>query len=303
MQLAKNVIDLGLSTNNLEPMLRFWQQDAGLRFDHVLPVRRGRKQYRHDALGSVIKLNHHAELLPAAAASGYRELIIAREGVEKPGSMVDPDGNRVRLVPPAHDGITQLAIRMGVRSLSEHRRFYGDIFGFADQPWSGGLAFRLGDSLLLLEEDRAATVDPARQALGWRYITLQVADIDTVHNDLRSKGVREGLAPVTLGSVARISMILDPDGNWIELSRPCPVQIADNAPRLTLSTGWPPSFGLAGRFRSESVAAFRRNRWPLCLGFRTAVKVGSRGRGPEAVIRPSRVLQSEQTPRVISRLM
>jgi hypothetical protein len=31
--------------------------------------------------------------------------------------------------------------------------------------------------------------------------------------------VREGLAPVTLGSVARISMILDPDGNWIELSR------------------------------------------------------------------------------------
>jgi hypothetical protein len=35
-------------------MLRFWQQDVGLRFDHVLPVRRGQKQYRHDALGSVI---------------------------------------------------------------------------------------------------------------------------------------------------------------------------------------------------------------------------------------------------------
>jgi catechol 2,3-dioxygenase-like lactoylglutathione lyase family enzyme len=220
MQLAKNVIDLGLSTNNLEPMLRFWQRDAGLRFDHVLPVRRGQKQYRHDALGSVIKLNHHAEPLPAAAPSGYRELIIAREGVEKPRSMVDPDGNRVRLVPPGHDGITQLAITMGVRSLSEHRRFYGDLLGFAEQRWSGGLAFRLGDSLLLLEKDRAATVDPVRQALGWRYITLQIADIDTVHNDLRSKGVREGLAPVTLGSVARISMILDPDGNWIELSRP-----------------------------------------------------------------------------------
>jgi catechol 2,3-dioxygenase-like lactoylglutathione lyase family enzyme len=108
---------------------------------------------------------------------------------------------------------------MRVRSLSEHRRFYGDNLGLAEQPWSGGLAFRLGDSLLLLEEDRAATVDPARQAPGWRYITLQVTDIDTVHSDLRSKGVREGLAPVTLGSVARISMILDPDGNWIELSR------------------------------------------------------------------------------------
>ena len=72
---------------------------------------------------------------------------------------------------------------------------------------------------MLLAENPAATVDPVRQARGWRYITLQVADIDAVHDELRSKGVREGLAPVTLGDMARISMILDPDGNWIELSR------------------------------------------------------------------------------------
>jgi lactoylglutathione lyase len=83
----------------------------------------------------------------------------------------------------------------------------------------GRAAFRLGESLVLLEEDGAATIDPARQARGWRYITLQIADIDAVHEELRSKGVREGLAPITLGDVARISMILDPDGNWIELSR------------------------------------------------------------------------------------
>jgi catechol 2,3-dioxygenase-like lactoylglutathione lyase family enzyme len=219
MQLAKNIIDVGLSTNNLEPMLQFWQQQVGLRFDHVLPVRRGQKQYRHDALGSVIKLNHHMEPLPKAAPSGYRELIIAREGLQQPRRMVDADGNRVQLVPPGHDGITQLAVSMAVRSLSQHRRFYRDILGFAEQPWSGGPAFRLGDSLLFLEEDAAATLEPVRQATGWRYITLQVADIDAVHGELRSKGVREGLAPITLGDVARISMILDPDGNWIELSR------------------------------------------------------------------------------------
>jgi catechol 2,3-dioxygenase-like lactoylglutathione lyase family enzyme len=219
MQLAKSVIDVGLSTNDLEPMLRFWQQDVGLRFDHVLPVRRGQKQYRHDEQGSVIKLNHHAEPLPEAPPSGYRELIIAREGLQKPQRMVDPDGNRVQLVPPGFEGPTQLGVAMGVRSLAEHRRFYGDILGFAEQSWSGGSAFRLGDSLLLLREDRAATIDPVRQAIGWRYITLQVADIDTVHRELLGKGVREGIAPVTLGDVARISMILDPDGNWIELSR------------------------------------------------------------------------------------
>jgi catechol 2,3-dioxygenase-like lactoylglutathione lyase family enzyme len=219
MQLAKSVIDVGLSTNNLEPMLRFWQQDAAVRFDHVLPVRRGQKQYRHDEQGSVIKINHHAEALPDAPPSGYRELIVAREALEKPRRMVDPDGNRVQLVPNGFDGVTQLGVTMGVRSLGEHRRFYGDILGFKEQSWSGGAAFHLGESLVLLEEDRAATVDPVRQARGWRYITLQVADIDVVHAELRSKGVREGLAPITLGDVARISMILDPDGNWIELSR------------------------------------------------------------------------------------
>ncbi|WJR75560.1 VOC family protein [Bradyrhizobium sp. NP1] len=219
MQLAKQIIDVGLSTNDLESMLRFWQEDVGLRFDHVQPIRRGQKQYRHNEQGSVIKLNHHAEPLPEAAPSGYRELIIAREGLQKPRRMADPDGNRVQLVPPGYDGVTQIAVTVAVRSLSEHRRFYGDILGFSEQSWSDGPAFRLGDSFVLLQEDRAATVDPIRQARGWRYITLQISDIDAVHDELRSKGVREGLAPITLGDVARISMILDPDGNWIELSR------------------------------------------------------------------------------------
>jgi lactoylglutathione lyase len=83
MQLAKPVIDVGLSTNNLESMLRFWQHDAGIRFDHVLPVRRGQKQYRHDEQGSVVKINHHVDSLPQAAPSGYRELVIGREGLRE----------------------------------------------------------------------------------------------------------------------------------------------------------------------------------------------------------------------------
>jgi lactoylglutathione lyase len=170
-------------------------------------------------MGSVVKLNHHVEPLPAAAPSGYRELIIAREGLATPRPMVDPDGNRVRLVPPGHDRVSQIGVAMGVGNLGQHRKFYADILGFAEEPSSAGLAFRLGHSLLLLEEDSRATVDPVRQARGWRYITLQVAEIDVLHANLRSKGVREGFAPVTLGNVARISMILDPDGNWIELSR------------------------------------------------------------------------------------
>src|ERR1700761_1161696 len=219
MQLAKNAIDVGLSTNQLEPMLRFWQQDAAVRFDHVLPIRRGQKQYRHEEQGSVIKLNHHVEPLPDSAPSGYRELVVAREGVAEPRLLTDPDGNHVRLVPSGYDGVTQIAVVMAVRDLGAHRRFYGEQLGFPELAWPRGAAFRLGDSVVMLEQDTTATLDPVRSARGWRYITLQVADIDRVHSGLISKGVREGLAPITLGEVARISMILDPDGNWIELSR------------------------------------------------------------------------------------
>ena len=108
MELAKKKIDVGLSTNNLDPMLHFWQNDVGLRFDHVLPVRRGQKQYRHDAAGSVIKINHHVDQLPVAPPSGYRELIIAREDRAEPERLTDPDGNRTCLVPLGHEGINQM---------------------------------------------------------------------------------------------------------------------------------------------------------------------------------------------------
>ena len=39
---------------------------------------------------------------------------------------------------------------------------------------------------------------------------------------------------------------------------PCPAQTADNAPRITPSTGWSLSIGLGGRFPSESVTALPR---------------------------------------------
>jgi lactoylglutathione lyase len=57
------------------------------------------------------------------------------------------------------------------------------------------------------------------QGHGWRYITFQVFNVDEAHAKVLAARGREGLAPVTLGKTARISMILDPDGNWIELSQ------------------------------------------------------------------------------------
>jgi lactoylglutathione lyase len=54
---------------------------------------------------------------------------------------------------------------------------------------------------------------------GWRYITFQVFEVDKEHAAALERGAREAVAPITLGTTARISMIRDPDGNWIELSQ------------------------------------------------------------------------------------
>src|SRR5664279_3580439 len=112
MNLAKPRVDIGLNTNNLDAMLAFWQGEAGVAFDHVLPIRRGVKQHRHDANGSVLKINSHFEPLPVTPPTGYSELLIAREGLTAPKTLRDPDGNAVTLVPPGTLGIGQTGIRL-----------------------------------------------------------------------------------------------------------------------------------------------------------------------------------------------
>jgi catechol 2,3-dioxygenase-like lactoylglutathione lyase family enzyme len=216
MQLAKPRIDIGLATNDLEPMLAFWQGEAGVPLDHVLPIRRGQDQHRHDVLGSVLKINHHVAPLPPNPPSGYRELLIAREGLTAPRSLADPEGNRVSLVPPGHEGVGQIGVRIGVRDLGAHRRFYSEALGLPEERPG---VFRAGESLVLLEADPSAPADAQMQGPGWRYITFQVFKVDEEHAAVLAKGGREALAPVTLGTTARISMVRDPDGNWIELSQ------------------------------------------------------------------------------------
>jgi catechol 2,3-dioxygenase-like lactoylglutathione lyase family enzyme len=216
MQLAKPRIDIGLATNDLAPMLAFWQGEVGVALDHVLPIRKGQDQHRHDVLGSVLKINHHTAPLPANPPSGYRELVIAREGLTAPRALADPEGNRVSLVPPGHEGVGQIGVRLGVRDLDAHRGFYREALGLPEERPG---VFRAGESLVLLEADPAAPADAQMQGAGWRYITFQVFKVDDEHAAVLTKGGREALAPLTLGQTARISMVRDPDGNWIELSQ------------------------------------------------------------------------------------
>ena len=120
MKLAKPRIDIGFATNDAPAALAFWQNEIGLPFDHTQPIRRGYKQHRHDLCGSVLKINQLYETLPDNPPSGYRELLIARDGLTAPVALVDPDGNRVSLVPNGTFGIARIGIRLGVRDVAAH---------------------------------------------------------------------------------------------------------------------------------------------------------------------------------------
>ena len=98
MQLVKDRLDFGLYTTNHDAMLEFWQTEVGLPYEEMLPAGRGVRQHRHGLNGSVFKLNHSRERLAQLELGGYRELLIAREGLTAERSLVDPDGNRVRLI-------------------------------------------------------------------------------------------------------------------------------------------------------------------------------------------------------------
>ncbi|HEY5477070.1 MAG TPA: VOC family protein [Tepidiformaceae bacterium] len=112
--------------------------------------------------------------------------------------------------------MSQIGIRIAVRDLDASRRFYGEALGLPEERPS---AFRAGESLILLEESPDAPADAQVQGPGWRYITFQVFKVDEEHAAVLARGGREALAPITLGTTARFSMVRDPDGNWIELSQ------------------------------------------------------------------------------------
>jgi len=54
------------------------------------------------------------------------------------------------------------------------------------------------------------------RAIGIRYVTLLVQELDRVASDLAARGVPIALPPTALGTNTRIMFVSDPDGNWIE---------------------------------------------------------------------------------------
>ena len=230
MELAKDCLDIGIFTNQLDAMRAFYGERIKLPYEELLPVGGGVRQYRYGLLGSVLKINHSRDSLPSRVAGGYTRLMIAHGDAAATTSMSDPDGNQIELVPLGHNGINQVGLHLGVTNEADFDHFYGVVLqGEKLAP----KRYRIGKTVLSFERDMnakradrsaSASQSPAEvmmsmRGTGIRYFTIQVRDCSATFAHAIANGAWEGSRPVTLGDVARICFIRDPDGNWIEISQ------------------------------------------------------------------------------------
>ena len=95
VEIMKNQLDVGLVSARQE-LVDFWQDDAGLVLDHSISVMKGQVQWRFVERGSVVKVNI-CEELSGAQRSGIELVSMARDDLEAPKEMADPDGNLLEI--------------------------------------------------------------------------------------------------------------------------------------------------------------------------------------------------------------
>jgi catechol 2,3-dioxygenase-like lactoylglutathione lyase family enzyme len=217
MKLAKQHLDIGLFSNKRDEQLAFWQHTVGLTYDHVGKLGGGVQQHRHHMNGSILKMNHARDPLPALAPSGIVGLQIVRERLAEPRPLADPDGNKVTLVPKGHDGVQGIAILLKVNDRAAHDRFWTHAMQYERL---GEGRYRCGDSLIVVAEQGKVESRGAQwRGLGYRYTTVQVRDCIAEYEGILARGGTSGGEPRVLGETVRYAFVCDPDGNHIEISQ------------------------------------------------------------------------------------
>ncbi len=216
MNLAKQHLDIGLFSTRRDEQLAFWQQSVGLPYDHMGKVGGGVQQHRHHMNGSILKMNHSRDPLPAVAPSGIIGLEIAREGLAAPQPLADPDGNKVSLVPKGANGVEGIAILLRVNDPAAHDRFWTEAMQFER---AGERRYRCGDSLIVIAEQGKVDRSPQWRGPGYRYTTVQVWDCIAEYEGILARGGTSGGDVRILGETVRYAFVCDPDGNHIEISQ------------------------------------------------------------------------------------
>ncbi|MEX0619408.1 MAG: VOC family protein [Pseudohongiellaceae bacterium] len=106
--------------------------------------------------------------------------------------------------------------------------FYRDLLGLKEEgiiPMPGGGTMhrlKAGDSIIKIVETDPAPPEEAipggiRAATGYRYWTITVGNLEQCLEVLRGKDVPIPVGPKTVRPGVTIAMVVDPDGNWLEL--------------------------------------------------------------------------------------
>lgn len=124
-------------------------------------------------------------------------------------------------------GKDSIDIGIVVRDAETALKFYRDTLGFehiADTPVGGGTMHRLMCGTTLVKIVKHDTVSENADhgggpggATGIRYWTITVKDLDGMTEKCRAAGYTVAVDPRDVRPGVRISMIEDPDGNWVEL--------------------------------------------------------------------------------------
>ena len=99
---------------------------------------------------------------------------------------------------------------------SEISRFWVDGVGAEEVGFN---RFLVGDSLVRCIHIAETIAPTVRSAAGFRYLTVQVMDVDREYARLLELGFTGERRPVSLGTTARISFVRDPDGGYLEVSQ------------------------------------------------------------------------------------
>lgn len=133
--------------------------------------------------------------------------------------------------------VTKDSIDIGivVRDVEAALGFYRDTLGLEDtgsmpMPGGGATMYRLrcGTTIVKLvapdgELPASAPGGGIQGAYGYRYWTISVADLDALTERCAAAGHRVVVPPRVIRPGVRISIVADPDGNWVEFLEADPV--------------------------------------------------------------------------------
>ncbi|MEO8693789.1 MAG: VOC family protein [Acidimicrobiales bacterium] len=218
IELSRQTLDIGLFSDN-PAMAGFYVNELGLPFVEALPHSDTYSENFYAANGASLKINASTERMEPGT-SGYRGLIIAREGVTRPQHFVDPDGLEVSVVPPGHDGVHQMGIVCDVPDIASERSFL--LNGVGAREDDGVL--RIGETAVFLRTGGVARPTPTWRR-GFNYYVVFVRDIQRAHQSALDNGAEHSAPPLRLADRCIFSWIRTPSGNWVEF-----VQYADYGP-------------------------------------------------------------------------